>query len=159
MANLREAFHRILSFLHWQRRDSDLDAEFQSHLDLAIEENISHGMSPEEARRRALVRFGGVQQAKEQQRKARGLPWLDVLLLLALIGLNGVLAMSELAIVSSRRSRLMALQRRGSLGAEEAIIRIPDLSQLRRSTTPRMVVATAAWTGLTSLLGILRRPR
>jgi putative hemolysin len=30
------------------------------------------------------------------------IPWLDVLLLLALIGLNGVLAMSELAIVSSR---------------------------------------------------------
>ena len=37
-------------------------------------------MSPEEARRRALVRFGGVQQAKEHQREARGLPWLDVLL-------------------------------------------------------------------------------
>ena len=35
--------------------------------------------APEEARRQALVRFGGVQQAREQQRDARGLPWLDVL--------------------------------------------------------------------------------
>ena len=37
------------------------------------------------------------------------IPWLDVLLLLALIGFNGVLAMSELAIVSSREARLKAM--------------------------------------------------
>ena len=80
MGALREALNRSLSFFQKQQRDSDLDAELQSHLDLAVEENISHGMAPEEARRRALVRFGGVQQAKEHQRAARGLPWLDVLL-------------------------------------------------------------------------------
>ncbi len=44
-----------------------------------IEENVRSGMSPEEARRRALVRFGGVQRAREEQRAARGLPFLDVL--------------------------------------------------------------------------------
>jgi predicted permease len=80
MGHLREAFNRILSFFHKPQRDSDLDAEVQSHIELAVEENIHQGMSPEEARRRALVRFGGVQQAKEQQRVARGLPWLDILL-------------------------------------------------------------------------------
>jgi predicted permease len=80
MGYLREALHRILSFFQKPQRDSDLEAELQSHIDLAVEENISHGMSPEEARRRALVRFGGVQQAREQQREARGLPWLDILL-------------------------------------------------------------------------------
>ncbi|HEX3968541.1 MAG TPA: ABC transporter permease [Edaphobacter sp.] len=80
MAAIREIFHRIVSFFHKQQRDSDLEAELQSHLDLAIEENISHGMSPEQARRRALVRFGGIQQAREHQREARGLPWLDILL-------------------------------------------------------------------------------
>jgi predicted permease len=80
MANLREAVNRILSFFHKPERDSDLEAELQSHIDLAVEENISHGMPPEEARRRALIRFGGVQQAREQQREARGLPWLDILL-------------------------------------------------------------------------------
>jgi hypothetical protein len=37
-------------------------------------------MSPDEARRRALISFGGVAQAKEQHSEARGLPWLDVLL-------------------------------------------------------------------------------
>src|ERR1700752_221783 len=46
---------------------------------MAVEENIERGMSPEEARRQALVRFGGVQQAREQHREKRGLPWMDVL--------------------------------------------------------------------------------
>src|SRR5947208_1703510 len=73
MATTREAFYRILSFFHKQQLDSDLDAELQSHLDLAIDENISHGMSPEEARRRALIRFGGVQQAKEQRTQEIGI--------------------------------------------------------------------------------------
>src|SRR5882672_11038197 len=41
---------------------------------------MGQGMSYEEARRQALVRFGGVTQAKEQQREARGLPWFDILL-------------------------------------------------------------------------------
>src|SRR5437764_1555207 len=49
------------------------------------------------------------------------IPWLDVLLLLALIGLNGVLAMSELAIVSSREARLKAMARSGSVGAQCAL--------------------------------------
>src|SRR3954464_8618719 len=49
------------------------------------------------------------------------IPWLDVLLLLALIGLNGVLAMSELAIVSSREARLKAMARSGSAGAQTAL--------------------------------------
>src|SRR5215213_2364375 len=49
------------------------------------------------------------------------IPWLDVLLLLALIALNGVLAMSELAIVSSREARLKALARTGSKGAQCAL--------------------------------------
>src|SRR3954471_14147938 len=49
------------------------------------------------------------------------IPWLDVLLLLALIGLNGVLAMSELAIVSSREARLKAMARSGSTAAQCAL--------------------------------------
>ncbi|WP_341631072.1 hemolysin family protein [Sphingomonas agri] len=49
------------------------------------------------------------------------IPWLDVLLILALVALNGVLAMSELAIVSSRDARLKALAKSGSRGAQCAI--------------------------------------
>ena len=49
------------------------------------------------------------------------IPWLDVLLILALIVLNGVLAMGELAIVSSREARLKALAKAGSKGAQCAL--------------------------------------
>src|SRR3954463_3922944 len=49
------------------------------------------------------------------------IPWADVVLLLALIALNGVLAMSELAIVSSREARLKAMARSGSSGAQCAL--------------------------------------
>src|SRR3954451_15432313 len=49
------------------------------------------------------------------------IPWLDVLLILALVTLNGVLAMSELAIVSSREARLKAMAKGGSAGAQCAL--------------------------------------
>lgn len=48
-------------------------------------------------------------------------PWIDIVIILALIALNGVLAMAELAIVSSREARLKALARRGSGGAKCAL--------------------------------------
>src|SRR5271170_5850097 len=80
MGAIREAFGRILSFCGKKTRDADLETEVATHMELAIEENLRRGMSPQEARRQAMLRFGGVQQAKERQRETRGLPWLDVLL-------------------------------------------------------------------------------
>ena len=49
------------------------------------------------------------------------IPWIDVVLIFALISLNGVLAMSELAIVSAREARLKALAKGGSGGAQVAL--------------------------------------
>ena len=80
MGMLREALNRVRSFFHKQQRDAELDAELAVHLELAVEENMRSGLSPEEARRQALICFGGVEQAKEQQREARGLIKLDILL-------------------------------------------------------------------------------
>ena len=48
-------------------------------------------------------------------------PWLDVVIILALIALNGLLALSELAVVSSRDARLKAMARSGSAGAQCAL--------------------------------------
>ena len=48
-------------------------------------------------------------------------PWLDVVLIVALITLNGLFAMSELAIVSSREARLKAMAKSGSAGAQCAL--------------------------------------
>jgi predicted permease len=77
--SLRRGWDRILAVFRRAPLDLDLDAEIASHLDAAIEDNLRLGMSPEEARRQALVRFGGVAQAMEHHREARGLPALDVL--------------------------------------------------------------------------------
>src|SRR4051812_39421503 len=49
------------------------------------------------------------------------IPWLDVLLILALVTVNGVLSMSELAIVSSREARLKAMAKAGNTGAQVAL--------------------------------------
>jgi putative hemolysin len=48
-------------------------------------------------------------------------PWLDLVLILALIALNGVMSMSELAIVSAREARLKGLAKGGSGGAKVAL--------------------------------------
>ena len=48
-------------------------------------------------------------------------PWGDILVIAALIALNGVFAMSELAIVSARRPRLQAMARKGVTGANTAL--------------------------------------
>jgi putative ABC transport system permease protein len=80
MGATRELWNRMRSFLHPRQRDAEVDAEIAEHVELALEENMRLGMQEAEARRQALVRFGGVQQAKERQRAARGLPWLDILL-------------------------------------------------------------------------------
>ncbi len=79
-ASLRRAFNRLRSFFRKGSLDHDLNDELASHIGLAMEEYMHKGMSEEEARRQALVRFGGVQQAKEQHRETRGLPWMDILM-------------------------------------------------------------------------------
>jgi putative hemolysin len=48
-------------------------------------------------------------------------PWVDALIVLALIALNGVFAMSEMAIVSSRKQRLQAMAKAGKRGAKAAV--------------------------------------
>ena len=48
-------------------------------------------------------------------------PWFDLVLILALVAINGLLSMSELAIVSSREARLKAMAKSGSRGAKCAL--------------------------------------
>src|SRR6266480_3502197 len=77
---LHQSFHRMRSLFRRAQLDRDLDEEMSAHLELAVEENRERGISPAQARRQALVRFGGPQQAKEQHREARSLPLLETLL-------------------------------------------------------------------------------
>jgi predicted permease len=62
------------------RREGELEAELQSHLEAITEENIRRGMPPEEARCSARREFGGLEQTKELYREQRGLPFLETFL-------------------------------------------------------------------------------
>ena len=55
---------------------SELDDELQFHLEQATEANLAAGMSPQEARRRARVDFGGVERTREQCHEQRPGWWL-----------------------------------------------------------------------------------
>jgi len=63
-----------------ERRERDLAAEMESHLQMHIDENLRAGMSAADARRQALIKLGGIEQTKEMVRERRGLPMLEVLL-------------------------------------------------------------------------------
>ena len=80
MSALRRAWARVHSFFHKPPLDAELEAEIAMHIELAIEENLKRGLTASEARRQALVRFGGMDLVKDQQREARGLMQLDILL-------------------------------------------------------------------------------
>jgi predicted permease len=68
MRSLFAGWHWLRS--HWRRRELDggLDDEIRFHLERQIEKNRNTGMTPEEARRQACVRFGGFEQVKEAAR-------------------------------------------------------------------------------------------
>jgi putative ABC transport system permease protein len=59
-----------------QRRERDLAAEIESHIQIHTEDNIRAGMSPDEARRAALAKLGGIEPLKEHYRDQRGIPAL-----------------------------------------------------------------------------------
>jgi hypothetical protein len=67
---------RIKSIFTRRRVESELDEELQFHLEHKIEEGIAAGLSPDEARRRALLAMGGLDQRKEEIRDALRVHWL-----------------------------------------------------------------------------------
>jgi predicted permease len=75
--NLRSTFHRLKNLLH--PTDRDLHAELSSHLQLHIDDNLAKGMTPEEARRQALLKLGGLEQTKQLIRDQQSLPLAESL--------------------------------------------------------------------------------
>ena len=78
--SLRASFQRLAGVLRKPQRDAEFIAELESHLQLNIEDNLRAGMTPEAARRDALIKLGGIEQTKERYRDRRGLPVLEALL-------------------------------------------------------------------------------
>jgi len=80
MRTLRAWFLRLAGLFAKDRRDRDFAQEMASHLQLHIDENLRAGMSPEQARRVAIMKLGGVEQTKDNYRERRGLPLVEVFL-------------------------------------------------------------------------------
>jgi predicted permease len=78
IGDLRRIVARIRAVFGRSQLDREFNEEATAHIQLAVDENMRRGMREDEARRDALVRFGGVLQSKEYQRDARGLPFLEV---------------------------------------------------------------------------------
>ena len=59
------------------RVEKELEEEVRAHLEFEASDQVRAGLSPSEARRHALVAFGGVEKWKEETRSARGLELLE----------------------------------------------------------------------------------
>jgi putative ABC transport system permease protein len=80
MSWLRGTFVRFRSLFRRRQLDREWNAELTGHLELHIADNLRAGMTPEAARRDALLKLGGLEQTKENYRDHRGIAWLEELL-------------------------------------------------------------------------------
>lgn len=81
--------------------ESRMEEEIELHLDLEAERLVrEEGLDPREARRRARVAFGGVEQTKEELREGRGLAWLSGLRLDAKLGARMLIKYPVLTLAS-----------------------------------------------------------
>src|SRR5262249_45332016 len=76
MRRLRAWLLRLADPFLRARRERELREEIESHLQCHVEDNLRSGMTPEEARRAALLKLGAVEALKEGYREQRGIPLL-----------------------------------------------------------------------------------
>src|ERR1700726_2804407 len=77
MRAIRAWLARLGELAFRQRRDLELAAEMESHLQMHIADGVLSGLAPEEARRQAVLALGGIDQTKESYRDRRGFPTLE----------------------------------------------------------------------------------
>ena len=79
MMGPREIARRFTALLTRRRWERDFDDELSAHIDFAVDEYLRRGLSPQEARRRALVDLGGIEATRQRHREGRGFPGFDAL--------------------------------------------------------------------------------
>ena len=80
MISLRAWWMRLRELFRGEQLDRELTDELTAHLEMHLADNVRAGMQPEEARRVALLKLGGLEQTKETVRDRRGLPVLEAFL-------------------------------------------------------------------------------
>jgi len=79
MSKLRAWLLRWKGLFRRERGEQEFAAELETHLQFHIEENLRRGLPPEEARRQALIKLGGVEQTKELYRERHRLRIVETL--------------------------------------------------------------------------------
>lgn len=79
MRKLRSLLARLASLLRVRRDDREFSEEIASHLQMHVEDNIRSGLTPEQARRAALIKLGGVEATTQAYRDQAALPFVEAL--------------------------------------------------------------------------------
>ena len=79
MKTLRRTWRQVLGTFASARYDSEMADELEAHLQMQTDDNLKRGMPPAQARREAVLKFGGLESAKESYRDQRSLPSLETL--------------------------------------------------------------------------------
>lgn len=80
MSSLRRSLQKVRGLFAGQKSDTEFAVELESHLQQEIDDGVRRGLSEHEARRRSLIRMGGLEQTKIAYREQRGIPWMESLL-------------------------------------------------------------------------------
>jgi putative ABC transport system permease protein len=121
---LRRGWTRLFDTILRRHGDDDLAQEIESHIDWLAEEDIRRGLPPEEAYRRARIRFGSVESAKERYRDQRGLPAVEILVHDLRHAVRGIRRSPGLTLVA-------VLSLTIGIGANAAIFSLVDAVLLR----------------------------
>jgi len=70
---------RVRAIFGKREMEAELDEELRFHFEKAVEKNVAAGMSAEEARRQARLKFGGEERVREECREARGVGMVEAL--------------------------------------------------------------------------------
>ena len=79
MRRLRAFLLRVWGLSDGKRQDEEFAEELQSHLQMHIDENIRFGMTPDQARREAILKLGGIEQTMQRWRDQRAVPFCESL--------------------------------------------------------------------------------
>jgi predicted permease len=119
MRKLRAFWMRVRGWLRSGQSNEEFDAELESHIALHVDQQVQAGLSPGEARRRALVRLGGRESARQIWRERNSLPWLECLLYDVRYGLRGFVRNPVFALTAIATLAL-------GIGATTAVFSVVD---------------------------------
>ncbi len=74
---LSDLLYRLRALFRRRAVEAEMDDELRAHLERQVEKYVQSGLSPDEARRRARLEFGGLDAVKEECRDARGVNFLE----------------------------------------------------------------------------------